>query len=194
MSLKARRETYTGSKARRYEAIRQGGFWDAEQATMSAILNDLPHATKLIDCPVGTGRFLAMYDELGIDATGVDLSDDMLAQAAKKGASATLVQGSLFGLDFDDDAFDVAVCVRILNWLETHELSRALGELGRVAPKVIAGAGTKNGDVAKKSVQCIHEERDFRAHVEVAGLVVVERHVVQHNARGDFHFWELARA
>lgn len=192
--LRDRRETYRGGKAKRYEETRQGEFWDLEQAAMARILDGFgTPGMPLLDCPVGTGRFLPLYDELGLMVVGVDLSPDMLKQAERKGSTATLLEGSLFDLNFDDDAFDVAVCVRFLNWLQTDELTDALTSLSRVAPLVIAGAGTKNGDVPLRSVQCIHEEPDWLDHVEAAGLTVRERHVVQLNDRGDFHFWELAR-
>jgi SAM-dependent methyltransferase len=191
--LKGQRETYRGSKARRYEATRKGAFWDAEQAAMTHVLDRFAAGTRILDCPVGTGRFLPLYEERGFDVTGVDLSADMMAEAAKKRTSAELAQGSVFALDFLDAAFDVAVCVRLLNWLETYELTHALASLARSAPLVFAGAGTKNGNVARRSVQCIHEEREWLAHVEAAGLTVVGRHVVQKNDRGDFHLWELAR-
>lgn len=191
--LARRRETYTGVKAKSYERTRQGGFWDREQAAMTRVLATVPHGATLLDVPVGTGRFLPLYAERSLKVVGVDKSEDMLAEARKKSRDAVLQTGDLFDLVFPPGHFDYAVCVRLLNWLETDELPPAFSELGRVARTVIAGAGTKHGNVKLRSVQRIHEERDFLAAVETAGLKVLGKNVVEHNDRGMFHFWTLGR-
>jgi len=101
-------------------------------------IKDVPdEAAVLLDVPVGTGRFFPFYKEYGFKPTGVDISDDMLSEAAGKakdlGIEVELLNGSIEQLNFDEDSFVTVVCIRILNWVDFHALCRIFSELSRVA-------------------------------------------------------------
>ena len=87
--------------------------------------------------PVGTGRFLELYARFGLRATGIDVSPDMLAHAAKKAGAlkldVTLAQGDIQRIDAPDGAFEAALCIRLAHLIETPLLRSAVGELARVA-------------------------------------------------------------
>ena len=67
-----------------------------------------------------------------VQFTGIDLSAEAVAFARQQfGSAATYVQGSLYELPFERDAFDAVVCSEVLEHLD--EPARALAELARVA-------------------------------------------------------------
>lgn len=135
-------KTYTGDKAATYDSKRKSSEkWQQEQHAVRQILESLPRGIKLIDVPVGTGRFIELYSELEITATGVDISNDMIASANEKavklGKKMNLHQGSIFELPPANGSFDCALCVRLLNWLSMSDVELAVRELSRVSSKFI---------------------------------------------------------
>ena len=72
---------YYGQTAKDYEKTRQGGTWERENAFLLAGLKGVK---SVLDCPVGTGRFLSFYQERKIKCVGVDISKDMLAGRQKR--------------------------------------------------------------------------------------------------------------
>lgn len=126
---------YFGNVASGYEARRASQTkWQREQAIVADWLARHPAGTRILDCPVGTGRFLPLYALHGFEVLGVDISTDMLRQAEAKGPveSVTLRQGSIFDLGEPDASFDVALAIRIVNLIDRADMQRALRELQRV--------------------------------------------------------------
>jgi ubiquinone/menaquinone biosynthesis C-methylase UbiE len=146
-------KTYTGDKAATYDSKRRSSEkWQQEQNAVHQILESLPRGIKLIDVPVGTGRFIELYHELGIAASGVDISDDMIARANEKanklGAKISLYQGSIFEIPAANSSFDCALCIRLLNWLSLPDVELALRELSRVSSKfIVVGIRTMSGNI-----------------------------------------------
>lgn len=125
---------YHGSTARTYDAKRQESpKWQAENRIVRGFLADLPSGTTVLDCPVGTGRFLPLYQELGLKVIGVDVSEDMLMEAAKlAGDAVQLGIGNILRLPGEfTGRFDVGIMVRITRWLMEHP--RGVRNEGRVA-------------------------------------------------------------
>lgn len=89
---------------------------------------------SLLDLPCGTGRFTALWRELGLRALGVDLAGEMLSVARGKNPEAAFLCADGTRLPFLDDAFDVVACVRLLHLVrDPEERRRFLVELRRVA-------------------------------------------------------------
>ena len=135
---------YRGQGARQYELKRAGKLkWQLEHEAVAALLP--PLALTVLDVPVGTGRFLELYRARGMKVTGIDTSPDMLAEAERRARGLpgpefiTLRQGDIRALQSADRSFDVAVCIRLLNWFTPAEMRAAIVELGRVASRVIVG-------------------------------------------------------
>jgi len=96
-----------------------------------------PGLRPVLDAPCGTGRLGPMFERRGLRCVGLDLSAPMLGEA-QRGSGAVLVQGSVTRLPFADDSFDVVVCCRLLHHLhERSELETAIGELVRVAHRLV---------------------------------------------------------
>lgn len=131
-------QRYRGQVASRYDARRSTKTkWLREQDAVAQLLARLPAGSSLLDVPVGTGRFIDLYQSCGLAATGIDVSADMLAEAARKaqplGYAMALRQGDIRRIDSPDASFDTVLCVRFLNWVDTATLGSVLDELTRVS-------------------------------------------------------------
>lgn len=88
----------------------------------------------IVDVGTGTGEVALLLAGLGHHVTGVDLAEDMLAQARAKndarGLAATFMTGDAEALPFPDASFDVVVNRHLLWTLPQPE--RALAEWSRV--------------------------------------------------------------
>jgi ubiquinone/menaquinone biosynthesis C-methylase UbiE len=133
---------YRGTAATDYERQRIAEpAWPREQAIVSSMLEVLPRNATLIDVPVGTGRFFEFYQARGLQAVGIDVSADMLAearsQAEQMGLPVTLEEGDIRRLRFPTGAFDAAVCIRLLNLIDLADAVRAMHELARVSRRYV---------------------------------------------------------
>jgi ubiquinone/menaquinone biosynthesis C-methylase UbiE len=108
---------------------------------VAEFLESFPSGTSLLDIPVGTGRFLELYAERGFKTTGIDVSSSMLEIAKQKAAAissdANLSPGDILALAYPERAFDVAVCIRLMQWMGKNDFRAALSELVRVTRRAI---------------------------------------------------------
>ena len=149
---------YHGDIAEGYDAKReQSPKWICEQKIITEMLSELPAGSSVLDCPVGTGRFLDFYTEKGLNFIGADLSGDMLVQSALKLVpqpqveswvaacnkadqiipfrikdKGMLVNGDIRQIGLDDKSVDAAVMVRLTRWLSPDDCKVAMRELQRV--------------------------------------------------------------
>jgi ubiquinone/menaquinone biosynthesis C-methylase UbiE len=76
---------YYGDIASGYDAKRDTSpKWTIEQAIIERMISELPEGSMVLDCPVGTGRFLNCYVANKLKFIGMDRSGDMLVQSALK--------------------------------------------------------------------------------------------------------------
>jgi SAM-dependent methyltransferase len=109
--------------------------------SVAEFLERFPEGTSLLDIPVGTGRFIELYAERRFKATGIDVSSSMLAVAKEKTAlispDTCLLTGDILALAYPAKAFDVAVCIRLMQWMGKDDFRAALAELVRVTRRAI---------------------------------------------------------
>lgn len=159
---------YVGPVAENYDNKRiDDPKWTIEQAIIENMIAELPGGSEILDCPVGTGRFLNAYVANGHRFIGMDISGDMLVQSALKLMSedqvATWVQasnerntimplrindrngmlipGNILQIGLPDKHVDCAVSVRITRWVIGEHgpagIAQMLKELQRVSRKRI---------------------------------------------------------
>lgn len=148
--LEAGADKYHGAVADGYDAKReQSAKWVVEQRIVEDMLSDLPQGTRILDIPVGTGRFIPFYASRDFIVVGADISDDMIGVAACKVTVGQRIQfdiGDITNLNnVSDKSFDVAVAVRITRWLGNEGTVTALKELQRVTKsRIIFTARVRN--------------------------------------------------
>lgn len=116
--------------------------------------------SPVLDLGCGTGRLTRGAAVLGHRAVGVDVSDEMLGVARRRGVPR-LVQGSAFRLPFRDGSFGGAVSGFVLRNLD--DLPAAFAELARV---LVPGAGVAIVDITEPPQPL--RRRAFDAYFRVA--------------------------
>jgi ubiquinone/menaquinone biosynthesis C-methylase UbiE len=137
---------YVKGEALNYEKTRKNNtIWKKEDEVILKLLQSSP-PKSVLDVPVGTGRFLPFYKELGVkEITGVDISSDMIAEAKKKGVPCNYMLGNVQTLPLGDDSFDTTVCFRLVTWMNRNDLFQVAGELLRVTKnRIIVSAWTSS--------------------------------------------------
>lgn len=125
-------DVYYGETAANYDSGRQHkAKWRAEIDAVGAFLTEGP----VLDVPFGTGRFVPIYQEKGLQFLGVDKSPDMLSIAQAKYPGVNAVLGSAF--DLPDGKFGTVVCVRFLEWMPVEKAKLVLNRLRKLAPEII---------------------------------------------------------
>jgi SAM-dependent methyltransferase len=135
---------YGGYTADVYESRRVGKKWDSENEAVQELLEYIPEGSKVLDCPVGTGRLFRYFNARKFQTSGLDASADMLEQARmaaeKVGGTLSLKEGDIRSLPFPDGSFDLVVCVRFLNLIKRDGVEVVVPELTRVSgDKILIG-------------------------------------------------------
>lgn len=131
-------EKYSDKVAAEYLARRVGSEkWRFEQDSVLGFLRQM-RPLSVLDVPMGTGRFVADYPAAW---TGMDSSADMLDQAdASVQKSVCDVMSEEFP-EFDR-SFDMALCIRFLNWLDIEDVEFMLCKLRRWASFAVVSIST----------------------------------------------------
>lgn len=87
---------------------------------------------RVIDVGCGTGATTAMLDSAGVEASGIDLSVNMIAQARQLNPGLQFSVGSMTGLDASDQSIGgICAWYSIIHVPDEH-LTDVLGEFHRV--------------------------------------------------------------
>lgn len=174
--------------ARAYEWERAGKTgWELEELAV----RDWVTAGPVLDCPVGTGRFIPLWQEKGLAWRGIDRSPAMLAQAAARFPGCPVEEGDLLNLTHPDASYAVAVCVRLLPWLGPGEMVMAMAQLRRMAREVVVSVR-----VGEDGARCwrgsrTHGVRSFLAATE--GMQIAETRITGEGEAGQFLILHLTR-
>ena len=145
------KETYDGL-AETYDSMFSGGAWAVYDAvTWKYIEEYLPGTGVILDAGGGTGKWSLQLARKGYTVHLVDLSPDMLKEAAQKveqeGLSERvhISEGDISNLDFPSNFFDFVLCEGDpVSYCAEHHLE-ALSELVRVCkPHSIIEIGVDN--------------------------------------------------
>jgi len=106
----------------------------AERDLLGRLLSGFVGARTALEIGTGTGHFARWLIGLGWRVTGVDLSEPMLAEAARRGG-VSLARADASALPFAPGVFDVMLLITTLEFLPDPIL--ALHEAARVARRGI---------------------------------------------------------
>jgi ubiquinone/menaquinone biosynthesis C-methylase UbiE len=172
VSIDVTSKRYRGQMAANYETKRKKQLrWDLENRIVEAML-DLQKG-KLLDVPVGTGRFLEFCSK-NFTITGIDSSQEMLDQANEKIAHCVLELGDATALKFKDKSFDHAICIRFLDLIDEPAMQKVVKELCRVTKKSIIATIRFGDKYVPKSNTATHDKRKFVALAKRCGWRIVE--------------------
>lgn len=167
-------KAYRGKLAENYDAVRlKQKRWHLENKIVAEMLESC--SGPVLDCPVGTGRFFDTYRKLGLDVTGVDASEEMLALARKKlkrSDRILVMSGSADNLK-PFGKFDTTVCVRFLNLIEPEALRAVMAQLLSVTRRRIILTIRLGPEYHSNSQMATHDEAAFRRLITRGGWRVV---------------------
>jgi len=132
---------YQGSIVSDYEARRATqASWHKEARVLDSFLEqlDLAPGTRVLDVPIGTGRFLETFMRRRFHVIGRDISADMVAVSRQRAtalgqADADIALGDGTNIDLADNGVALVVSVRFLVHLELSIIDLILAELARVS-------------------------------------------------------------
>ncbi len=95
-----------------------GRLYDAiEKRAIEAVLPSLNPGARLLEVGCGTGHWSEFFTQKGFEVTGVDVSAEMVKVASGKNIPrAKFNLADAVALPFDDDAFDVAAAITVLEF------------------------------------------------------------------------------
>lgn len=116
--------------------------WAAEQAALARAFDLLPPGSRVLDCPVGNGRWAEQLVRRGHTVTGVDVSASMLAAAGRRpalrpGRAPSLIRSSAENLAVADASFDVVFSHALTKHLPGDVQDQVFAEYARVARSVV---------------------------------------------------------
>ena len=78
---------------------------------------------KVLDVGCGNGRLFDVFEDVGIDYTGVDSSRELIAIAkeSRKSSRATFVHADALSLPFEDNSFDTVFSIAVLHHIPSLE-------------------------------------------------------------------------
>jgi SAM-dependent methyltransferase len=105
--------SFTGLHAQLYDTIYAGKpYADEARFVVERLERTLGRTPEtLLDVACGTGRHAAEFAAMGIDVTGVDLNDELLAHARERVPGAHFVAQDMTELDLGGARFDAVTCL-----------------------------------------------------------------------------------
>ena len=92
-----------------------------------------PRKGSILDVGCGTGIHLEMYRKFDCSLYGIDMSSSMLEIAQTRlGEDADLRQGDATNMPYENDFFDLVLCMLVLHEMDDEMRSSVLGEIKRV--------------------------------------------------------------
>lgn len=135
------KKSYRGENANNYDKARKNNpKWKFEEETLKNILSEIrTQISNILDLPVGTGRFLEMYNQtLKVPVYAVDLSEDMLkiARSRCENYNVAFSKADLIYGEINIQA-DLVVNYRFLNLVDWKSAKSALVNLLKASTKYL---------------------------------------------------------
>lgn len=178
-SLQKISRAYRGKLAENYDTVRDKQIrWHRENEIIARYM--VGAKGPVLDCPVGTGRFFALYSKMKLEVVGVDSSDQMLAQAKRKARGKfILTQGNAADMpEYKNGQFSTCVCVRFLNLIDEADLATVMRELTRVTRRRMILTIRLGVKYHSRSSMATHDEKKFRALLKKLGWKVSNEEII----------------
>lgn len=122
--------SFNWSKKAQEQWDNQAGFWNEKSAGMwdngsrkeiiPFIENHLEKGSSILDIGCGDGYGTQKLHKAGYNATGVDLSEEMISLAREQAENkpVSFFQADINDLPFEGKSFDGIMCINVLEWTE----------------------------------------------------------------------------
>jgi ubiquinone/menaquinone biosynthesis C-methylase UbiE len=151
------------------------------QCVLNALAS-IPHGSRVLDLPCGTGRLTRLLVDQGFRVTGADVSEAMLAQARDNHATGRLSASNTFShvkfehhdimqTGYPDGYFDAVVCNRLFHhFTESVTRLKALRELRRISrgPVVLSFFNSFSLDAAYRRLCNTVQGRTAKDRIPIA--------------------------
>ena len=135
-----------------------------DKAELQKLKSLLKSGDKVLDVACAAGRDTRILKDMGFNAVGSDLADNLLGIARKSNPDIEFFHADIRALPFPDASFQAVWASAVLHHVEKQEMSVALKEFWRVlAPRGILYVHTKagNGRLRTNEESVRGETRDF---------------------------------
>ncbi len=102
------------------------------QVVLEQALQALPKGSSVLDIGCGTGEHLKRYHELGFNVTGIEPAEEMRLRAQEQNPTASILDGVITNLPFEDGSFDFISTIEVLRYLHRTDIQQAYHEMLRV--------------------------------------------------------------
>lgn len=194
---------YSGTKVTNYDESRsKNPKWQFENDCLKKVLNDHKNEISTIgDIPVGTGRTFSVIRSVRKDLpiTGYDLSEDMLTQAeGEADANINLLTRDIIEEDLDD-IYDLTICYRFLNLIDTnwavktiHNIHRHAGKFSLLAIRTIPE--NNSGPVFIENKIHLQDSKTIEKAIDESGFQIEEEFLHEDQREGDYRILFCKRA
>jgi ubiquinone/menaquinone biosynthesis C-methylase UbiE len=114
-----------------------GAFADQVQTELAFSLLKPEKDMRILDIGCGTGNFSIKLAKMGLDVTGIDVSEKMLKVAENKakeeGLNINFINMDAHDMIFEDNSFDAALSMAVIEFIDKPE--KILNEIFRVVKK-----------------------------------------------------------
>lgn len=164
---------YHGQKAAKYDERRlKQGKWHKENELVAEYF-DAPKDAYVLDCPVGTGRFIDLYRKRKVRVFGVDVAAPMLEEAKKKlirtDRWCQLSVGDAADTGHPDQFFDTVVCFRLFHLVRQDDSDKIFKEISRVAKRCLIITATLREKYEEQTETACQDEKRFRRMIARLG-------------------------
>ena len=106
-----------------------GTLWQFEPAESAILTNNLfseNEFRKILIPGIGYGRNAKPFIEMGLEVTGIEISETAIRLARENGMNFPIYHGSVNQMPFDDSVYDGIYCYALIHLLNQNERRRFL--------------------------------------------------------------------
>jgi ubiquinone/menaquinone biosynthesis C-methylase UbiE len=133
----------------------QGRYIATEEKKLIMELASPVQGENMLDVGIGTGFFTSDFMKLGLDIAGIDISEEMLNVARKKGIG-NLALCDACNIKYPDKTFSLVLSVTALEFIK--EPAKAVGEMMRVCKE---GGRVVVGTLGAQSLWALKRKKEL---------------------------------
>ena len=125
-----------------------------ERKKILEFISSLPTNPKILDIGCGNSDYFYLFQEQGVEYTGIDLSVEMIKIARKKNPGGKFIVQDMRKIDFHEKTFDGVYCFYSLIHISDFEIRKILKKINYISRdtgKLLIGLQEGRGEVYKKS-------------------------------------------